>query len=179
VSAPGNAGQDVFREVLKLQGLIRGVLRRHGVPEADVPDLVQDVLVIAHRRISEGGFCPPDPTKPLPNAVAAWLTAITRNVARDRLRALAVHGRIFVDEGYYRVDIDAIIAPGPEEPLLAKEELRVIARLKLSAGQREVVALASLGFSGPEIAAKLGMPLGTVFTWLRRARAAYRRKRGK
>ena len=178
MTPPGNAGQDIFREVLKLQGLICAVLRKHGVPEADVPDLLQDVLVIAHRRIAEGGFNPPDPTKPLPNAVAAWLTAIAKNLARDLHRSLAVHARVFVDEGYYSVDIDAIMVAGPEGPLLAKEALRVIARMKLSAGQREVVALASLGYNGPEIAAKLGMPVATVFSWLKRVRAAYRRKRG-
>jgi DNA-directed RNA polymerase specialized sigma24 family protein len=180
LTAPGQgAGQDIFREVLKLQGLICAVLRKPGVPEADVPDLLQDVLVIAHRRIVEGGFCPPDPTKPLPNAVAAWLTAIAKNLARDLHRSLAVHARVFVDEGYYSVDMDAIIVPGPEAPLLAKEELQFIATLKLSAGQHKVVALASLGFNGPEIAAKLGVPLGTVFTWLRRVRLAWEKAKGK
>jgi DNA-directed RNA polymerase specialized sigma24 family protein len=66
---------------------------------------------------------------------------------------------------------------GPEGPLLAKEALRVIARMKLSAGQREVVALVSLGYNGPEIAVKLGVPVATVFSWLKKVRAAYRRKR--
>jgi DNA-directed RNA polymerase specialized sigma24 family protein len=91
VSAPGQgAGRDdIFREVLKQQELIRVVLRRSGVSGAHAGDLVQDVLVIAHRKINEGAFRPPDSGKPLSGAVAAWLTGISRNLAKDFRRSLA------------------------------------------------------------------------------------------
>jgi RNA polymerase sigma factor (sigma-70 family) len=175
VSAPGQgAGQDIFREVLKQQELIRAVLRRSGVPGAHVDDLVQEVLVIAHRRIAEGAFRPPE-GKPLSGAVAAWLTGISRNLAKDLRRSLAMHDWIFVDERYYRVDIDAIVVPGPEEQLIAKKELAVLGKVNLSAVQREIVTRAGMGHTAVEIGATLGLVPGTVATHIRRVRAAFRK----
>lgn len=168
----GAGRDDIFREVVKLQGLIRAVLARSGVPEADVPDLAQDVLVIAHRSISKGAFCPPDPSRPLAHNVAAWLTGICRNVAKNHRSALAVEARVIAS-----IEVEATVVSGPEEPYLAREQIQVIARLRLSAGQRKVVVMAGMGFTAEEIAGKLGVPLGTVSTWLRRARMAWRNRR--
>jgi DNA-directed RNA polymerase specialized sigma24 family protein len=164
VTAPGQgAGQDIFREVLKQQELIRAVLHRYGVPDAHVDDLVQDALVVAHRRITEGAFCPPE-GKPLSGAVAAWLIGISRNLARDLRRSLAVHDGLFVNEECYRVDFDVLMVPSPEERLLGQEELEVLTRLKLSAAQREIVTLSGMGHTAVEIGATLGLLPATVAT---------------
>jgi RNA polymerase sigma factor (sigma-70 family) len=179
--APGQrAGRDdIFREVLKQQGLIHAVLRRSGVPEAYADDLVQDVLVIAYRRIAEGAFHPPE-GKPLSGAVAAWLVGISRNLAKDLRRSLAVHEWLFVEEG--RADLDVLMVPSPEERLLAKEELKVMVRLKLSAAQYEIVTRTGMGHTAVEIGAALGLMPNTVATHIRRVRAMFRKalkKRGR
>jgi RNA polymerase sigma factor (sigma-70 family) len=179
VTAPGHgAGQDIFREVLKQQELIRSVLHRYGVPDAHVDDLVQDVLIVAHRRIAEGAFRPPE-GKPLSGAVAAWLIGISRNLAKDLRRSLAVHDRLFVNEEC--VDLDALMVPSPEERVLAKERLQVIARLKLSAAQREIVTRTGMGHTAMEIGASLGLLPSAIATHVRRVRAAFRKalKRGR
>jgi hypothetical protein len=58
-----------------------------------------------------------------------WLIGISRNLAKDLRRSLAVYDWLFVNEE--RADLDVRTVPSPEERLLAKEELKVIARLRL------------------------------------------------
>jgi RNA polymerase sigma factor (sigma-70 family) len=180
VTRPGKAGRDILREVLKLQGLIRAVLRRYGVPEADLPDCTQDVLVTAHRRISEGGFTPPDPTLPLAENVAAWIGGIARWTAVESARARARYAKVFVQHtAEHPVDRAAIAVPSPEARLEAKDELAIFDRAKLSPKQLEVVALAAEGYTARQIAELLGIPTDTVSTRLRRARWAWEKAKGK
>ena len=176
MTAPGQgAGRDdIFREVLKLQGLIRAVLRRYRVPAADLPDLVQDVLVAAYRRVDEGGFRPLDPTLPLAENVAAWVAGIARWTAIESNRARARQRKVFAHETrQHPVDADAIQVPSPEAQFLAKEALAVFARAKLSQEHRDVVALAAEGHTAREIGEMLGIPEDTASTRLKRARRAF------
>ena len=183
MSTPGQgAGQDdIIREVLKQQRLIRAVLHRSGVPGDHLDDLVQDVLVIAHRRIQEGAFRPPD-DRPLSGAVAAWLTGISRHLAKDFRLSLAIRDWIFVGEQCPRADVEVLNVPSPEAQVIAKEELAILSEVKLSAVQREIVRRTALGHTAVEIGAALGLVPDTVSTHLRRARMAFSRalqKRGR
>ena len=174
MSAPGHgAGQDdIFREVLKQQRVIRAVLYRCGVPAAYIDDLVQDALVIAYRKIQQGAFHPPD-GKPLSNAVAAWLTGISRNLARDLRDSLALRASIFADAQHDSVDPDTIAVPSLEARWMAKTELAILGKVKLSAVRREIITLAGMGYTAVEIGAALGLVPDTVATHLRRVRAAF------
>ena len=92
----------------------------------------QDVLVIAYRKIQEGAFHPPE-GKPLSGAVAAWLTGISRGVAKDFRDSLAMQASMFVDEEHDRADPDAPAGPSMEAQWMAKTELAILTKVKLSA----------------------------------------------
>lgn len=71
------------------------------------------------------------------------------------------------------IDPDAHAGPSPEARLDARDELRAIARMKLTWKQLEVVALAAQGYTAREIGEMLGIPEDTAATYLKRARKAY------
>jgi RNA polymerase sigma factor (sigma-70 family) len=144
-------------------------------------DIEQDVLLTAHRRIQEGAFDPPDPKKPLADNVAAWVSGIAKRIAIEARRALARHSRLFSagPTKEHPIEMDAVQVPGPAERFDAKETLRAMARLKMRPAQRQTVALAAQGYTAREIAQRLGIPEDTAATYLRRARLAYKKARGK
>lgn len=107
-----------------------------------------------------------------PERLRSWLFGILANCWRDHLRA--------VRPG---VDIDTVedqcfsADPTPEE---AYDRKAVVARVRaavalLPVGQRQVITLVDLEeFSYGEVAAILGIPIGTVMSRLCRARLALR-----
>jgi RNA polymerase sigma-70 factor (ECF subfamily) len=129
--------------------------------EAD--DVVQLVYVRAWGRIGELRD---------PGAALGWLVGIARNAARDRLRERARRGG--------RAD-DAALADVPAAPeqrpdvRLAEAQLGVQVRAaldRLSDEHRLVLLLREVDeMSYDEIAATLGVPVGTVESRLHRARA--------
>jgi RNA polymerase sigma factor (sigma-70 family) len=180
VSAPGHRAGQVLAELVKQRRRIRAVLRRYAVPAPMLDDLEQDVLLTALRRIEEGAFKPPDPTKPLADSVAAWVGGIAKRIAIEARRARARHNRVFSAGPTKEHPIeDAVRAPSPAEQLDAKEELRAIARLKMSPAQSKTVALAAQGYTAREIGQRLGIPEDTAATYLKRARAAFEKARRK
>jgi RNA polymerase sigma factor (sigma-70 family) len=175
VTAPGKAGHAaVFAEVVKQRRLIRAVLRRY-VPACDLDDLEQDVLMAAHRRLGEGGFNPPDPTKPLADSVAAWAAGIAKWTAIESNRARARRNRLFARGPTHAnpIDVEAVGVPSPAELFDSKEELGMLERMKMSPTRREVVRLTALGYSAREIGERLGIPEDTAATHLKRARKAW------
>jgi RNA polymerase sigma-70 factor, ECF subfamily len=96
-----------------------------------------------------------------------WLFAIARNAAFDALRVRSAAGQLELPDL-------ADDEPRPDERASAAEEaFRVHAAVDgLSDREREVIELAYFGgFSQTEVAARLGVPLGTVKTRTRRALA--------
>jgi RNA polymerase sigma-70 factor (ECF subfamily) len=135
-------------------------LRRLGVREADVEDVVHDVFVVAHRRIDSY-----DPSRPL----RPWLLGIAFRVAAERRRA--DHREVIDPEPGLEL---ADAAPWPDQVLEAREaRRRVEAALdELGIAQRAVFVLHDLeSLSAPEIAQALEVPLNTVYSRLRLARA--------
>ena len=124
-------------------------LRRLRDPQM-AEDAVQEVFAAVWR--SAGTF------KPERGAAAPWLFSIARNATVDRFRS-----RLALAEAPDSPDL----GPGPEQR--AENEWlawRVHRALEeLPASEREVIALAYWGErSQSEIAAELGIPLGTVKT---------------
>jgi RNA polymerase sigma-70 factor (ECF subfamily) len=138
---------------------VKGFLMRQGASASEAEDLVQDVLMTVWRKADQF-----DPAKA---AVSTWVFTIARNRRIDVLRR------------------ERRPEPDPEDPMLAAEpepsaeahmttaqiQTRMRAALKtLPPDQAEVVSLSFYeDLAHSEIAARLGIPLGTVKSRLRLA----------
>jgi RNA polymerase sigma-70 factor (ECF subfamily) len=141
-------------------------LRRLGVPESAVKDVVQDVFLIVHRRLPE--FSPRA-------KVSTWLFRICLHAARDHRRRAHVRREVLDDEDVGNRADDALLA---QEALERRDDLslfeRAVARLDMN--QRAVFILFELEeMTGEQIAESLEIPIGTVHSRLRLAREAFRR----
>lgn len=136
-------------------------LGRLGVPPRDLPDAVHDVFVVVYRRREDI-----DPAR----SVRAWLFGIARRVAASARRKQRPEPSD---------DIEVSIAAPPH----AERDLLWQALAALDDDRRDVFVLHDLeGHTGVEIAELLGIPINTVHSRLRLARAdlvaAVRRLRG-
>jgi RNA polymerase sigma-70 factor, ECF subfamily len=135
------------------------VLRRLGAHDDELPDLLQEVFLVAHRKLPEFEGR---------SRVTTWLFSICHNVFRGARR-----------RAKHRLSSDsqpgeplALAAPPREDFFSARELLQ-----RLPEQQRVVFVLFELeGMSGDEIAAELSIPVGTVRSRLRLARESFRRE---
>ena len=144
--------------------LVWRALFRLGVPQADLPDAVQEVFLVAHRKLPgfEGR-----------SKLSTWLVGICCRVAADRRRLAYVRREVG--------DMDALLGcgderPGPDQMVEQRERAQVLDEILalLRPEQREVFVMFELEeLSGKEIAAIVGAPLKTVFSRLRLARTAF------
>ena len=143
--------------------------------EADVEDCTSEAFRRAlegHARLDDGA------------ALRPWLLGIARHVALDALRTRkralqrsAGGARDSSGESIEPVESIAHAAPGPHEHVeLAERSLRLQRALAaLPEPQRRALALHAEGHGYREIALALGVPIGTVCTWIARARQALAR----
>jgi len=127
---------------------------------ADAEDAAQECFVKAFVHLSEF-----DPSRPL----LPWLLTIARRLCVDRLRKHKAEPDS--DKAARAIDDGT---PTAEAEASAKEQLTLLSRAlaALPEGQREALTLFHLeGLPYKEIAGTLGVPLGTVMTWLHRGRA--------
>jgi RNA polymerase sigma-70 factor (ECF subfamily) len=138
-------------------------LRRLGVGETDAEDRTQEVFVVAHRRFDEfvdRGHGP-----------RAWLFQIVLRVASDARRHRRRHPED--PDGGDALGRAAIDAPQAEF-ILRREALSQLdaALATIDVGRRAVLVLHEIEeMTAPEIAEVLGIPLNTVYSRLRVARA--------
>ena len=126
-------------------------------------EAVQQAFVQAWR--AAGGY---DPERPL----GPWLYTVVRRTAIDAWRRERRHqGRTLDDVA--PSDLSSIASPAIEDASDAWDVRRALDQLP--PGEREVVRLAHLEqLTQPEIAARMGVPLGTVKS---RTHSAYRKLR--
>ena len=141
-------------------GYVYHALRRHGVPDADLDDLVQEVFLVMWRRWSLY-----DPGRPL----RPWLAGIAFRVAYNhRQRAVREVPGGLLD----RQDE----TPDPEQRIAA-HNLRTLVRSVLDAlpeKHRTLILLHDVdGISVRQIAEGLEIPIPTAHTRLRAARKAF------
>ena len=150
-----NALRGIYqRQNVRLIGVANAVLRDRD----QAADALHNAFINIQRRASQY-----DPTRGAPEA---WLAAIARYAALDILRA---RGREMPSD-------DPALGDTPVEPeaLVALESQENGTRLRacleeLPEKNRRGIVLAFVhGFSHPQIAAKLELPLGTVKAWIRR-----------
>jgi RNA polymerase sigma-70 factor (ECF subfamily) len=140
-----------FDEIYNLEfDYVWRTLGRLGVRTADLDDATHDVFVVLYRRWADV-----DPTQSL----RTWLFGVARRIAAHRRRK--------PDEIAEPVDRAA-----PTDNGLADRDLLWKALARLDDDRREVVVLHDLeGRTGAEIATLLDIPVNTVHSRLRLARA--------
>jgi RNA polymerase sigma-70 factor (ECF subfamily) len=138
--------------------LVWRTLRRRGLQPDAAADATQQTFLVAAERLADIN----------PDSERAFLvgTALRMALALGRKA-----GRLFLEED---MDVHAAQAPNASDEHAAIE-LCDLALSKVDDDTREVFVLFELeGLSSPEIAALLEIPLGTVASRLRRARAQFR-----
>ena len=138
--------------------LVWRLLRRFGVPERDVEDAAQQVYLALSQRLSRVEV----------GKEAGFLAAVAVRIAANARRKLERSPEVLTD------NLETAVSMHTPEALLNEKQLREeldrgLATLSLD--QRAVFVLFELeGFSLPEIAEALHVPLGTATSRLRRAR---------
>ena len=136
-------------------------LRRLGVADADVDDLVQEVFVVVHRRLEEFEGR---------SAITTWLFGIAYRVMQEHHRKGAARARREqqLEEGRPPT--------APDRRLSRVEAVGVLDELldRLGEEQRTVFVMAEVAkLTAPEIAELTGAKLNTVYSRMRLARQGF------
>jgi RNA polymerase sigma-70 factor, ECF subfamily len=140
-------------------------LFRMGIPEADLPDVMQEVLLVVHRRLD---------TYDHSCRLTTWLFGICLRVAATARRTRRRRREEPMETDSRRGAL--IEAMDPERVALARDAKRQLdaALDRLSPEKRAVFVMFELeGIPCGEIAELLGVPKGTVFSRLSQARDAF------
>jgi RNA polymerase sigma-70 factor, ECF subfamily len=153
----GSPTESDWKQLLDVYGpLLAGWLARSGVPAADRDDLVQEVLMVVVRRVSEFD-------RRGPGAFRAWLRGILANHLKKYFRDRPESGPA--------IDLDAVAAA---DSVLGKQwdrehDEHLAARaLKLVEGDFAPATWAAFcrqvldGRTAPEVAAELGLTVNSV-----------------
>ncbi|MGK4007899.1 sigma-70 family RNA polymerase sigma factor [Sorangium sp. So ce1036] len=159
-------------EIAEQAPFIRGVLRGLGVRAVDVDDVCQDVMTGAWTS-SEAGRYRPDPARDARDAIQRWLFGVCLNYA-SHYRDRAFRRREVLVAEPWSVASEPRDTADPGDRLDA--ECALLGMWELPFWAREVLILAALGHGPTEIAAKLGIPLGTASSRMRLARTRLARK---
>jgi RNA polymerase sigma-70 factor, ECF subfamily len=141
-------------------------LRRLGVSEPNLKDAMQDVFVVVHRRLADFEARA---------KVTTWLFRICLRTAKDYRRRAHVRREVFDETAL------ALWADSNADGAACLERTEALALFeaalaKVDLEQRTVFILFELeNMTGEEIAETLELPLGTVYSRLRLARAAFKR----
>jgi RNA polymerase sigma-70 factor (ECF subfamily) len=154
--------QEVYRNHFRF---VWRTLGRLGVREADLLDVTQNVFIVVHRQLS---------SFEQRSALTTWLFSICRLVAKDYLRSAPIRREVLVDirqlarrggsDGNALQRLDTRELSAMLEFVLGKmpEKLRLV-----------FVMFELEEMSGEDIARLLALPVGTVRSRLRLARAAF------
>lgn len=139
-------------------------LRKLGVREADTPDTSQKVFVAAFSKLPEFEGR---------SKVSSWLFGICRRIAADYRKSAAFRFEVSVDS---RI-LDTYLCG--DDPLVSRDLCNAAERAlhRLPPEQQEIYLLHEVEqLTGPEIARRLGLPIGTVRSRLRLARSGLARR---
>jgi RNA polymerase sigma-70 factor (ECF subfamily) len=162
---PAATFQEVYRAHFRF---VWRVLGRLGVREADLMDVTQNVFVVVHRQLA--GF-------EARAELTTWLFSICRLVAKDYLRSAPIRREVVVDVR----DLARRSASGdlPLTRLDTQDLSHLLEAIldKMPEKLRLVFVMFELEeMSGEDIARMLNVPVGTVRSRLRLARAAFQRE---
>ncbi|CAN5885537.1 sigma-70 family RNA polymerase sigma factor [soil metagenome] len=157
-SATATAASREFRRLFEAEfEYVCRSLRRLGVREVDLADVAQELFVTVHNQLPK--FDVTRPLRPWLFSFSLKFAANYRRLARNR----APH-----------VEVDDASA-APADPNGEARDLVLRALADLDFDRRTVLVMHDLeGFGAPEIAEETGVPLNTVYSRLRHARAEFR-----
>jgi RNA polymerase sigma-70 factor (ECF subfamily) len=162
--AAGGVGfLDLYEEHLSF---VWNGVRRLGVPESAIEDVVQEVFLVVHRKLGdfEGR-----------SSIRTWLYGIALRVVQHHRRHHRRAG------GVVAGDVESLACstgPSPHESAERSQGVHLLHRLldEMDDDQREVLVLAELEqMTAPEIAEVTGQNLNTVYWRLRAARQRFER----
>ena len=157
------ASTHAFRTLYEQRyAFVWGVLRRLGVPERDVEDLLQDVFVIVHRRLDEFEGR---------SAATTWLYAIAVRVYWNYARRQQRRPALASESASAMPILDDSV--GPERFAEQREAAALLEQLLggLDPDKRTAFVLAELeGLSAPEIAVVTGAKTRTIYSRIRAAK---------
>ncbi len=142
-------------------GFLWRIVRRLGIADGEVEDVVHDVFLIVHRRLGdfEGR-----------SSVRTWLFGIAYRVVRDRRRSMAARARREAQAESGRPPTQPDQRVSRHQAVVALDDLL----RELDDDQRATFVMAELmHMSAPEIAALSDVKLNTVYSRLRRGREAF------
>jgi RNA polymerase sigma-70 factor, ECF subfamily len=140
-------------------------LQRLGVRRPDLEDALQEVFMVVHAKLS---------TFDGTSRMSTWLFGICLRVASGQRRKAYRHREQVVSN--LEETAGAISTPSAEAALLEREALQNLETVldTLELDRRAVLVMFEIeGIGCPEIAALLGLPLGTVYSRLAAARADF------
>jgi len=149
---------------------VRGLLRRLLGSAADAEDVAQDAFVRAYENLHR--FDRRRPLKP-------WLLRIARNLAYNHLAASTRRGEVVGEVGVRSETTAASEAASPASAVLEQEQRNAVdaVLVELRPEFREVLVYRYVErLDYEEIAAVMGVPIGTVKTWLFRAKEQFRER---
>jgi RNA polymerase sigma-70 factor (ECF subfamily) len=139
-------------------------LHRLGVPTRDLEDVAHETLLTIYRKLDEY-----DSGRPL----RPWIFGFVYRTAADYRKRAYNRNEIAADENFdTRVDD----SPTAEQEVVKQQERALVAKAleTLSLEHCAVFVMMEIdGHSAPEVVEALGMPLNTVYSRLRTARADF------
>jgi len=140
-------------------------LARAGVADGDLPDALQEVLLVVHRRLDSFDGS---------SRLTTWLFGICVRVASTMRRSRRRRREEVIDPNQRTHHL--VEANNPEEAALARDRTRRLGEAldRLEPDKRAVLVMFELeGLGCQEIADLLGVPKGTVFSRLSSARQTF------
>jgi len=161
LSACGAGDQKAFREIYereapKMLGVALRLLKRQSLAE----DAVHDAFVSVWNKAST--------FDPKLGSARGWIYTVLRNRALNMLRT---EGRLDWQDDFEALGL-FVVDEDPEALITSLSEASALRRCleTLDARRRSVLVLAYVhGLTHGELAGKLGVPLGTMKSWIRRA----------
>jgi RNA polymerase sigma-70 factor, ECF subfamily len=146
--------------------LVWSAARQLGIEPAAIDDVVQEVFVVIHARLGSLQHV---------ESLRSWIYGVARRVISSYRRTQRT--RIASGDRYAEVaDWIEPLPPTPQDLTELAERQRLLLRIlsELDQIKREVFVLAEIeGFTMPEIAEALELPLNTAYSRLRLARQAF------
>jgi RNA polymerase sigma-70 factor (ECF subfamily) len=139
-------------------------LRRLGVRPAEIDDLVQEVFTVVFRRLAD--YDPSRPAQPWLFGIAFRTASVHRRSRSRRIVEVFGNGDDFGDDA----------ALGQDASVADRQARRIVLEglEALDLNQRAVLVLHDIdGQAVPRIAETLGLPVNTVYSRLRAARARF------